>query len=174
MISCADKKIQINPSQRTECPISKEIFQKKIPKNNGPDPRGKGVRISEDPGHTRGFRGYGTWETRHDILSDTDHLSSGIRTSYPLGFGPLILWDPDHLSSGIRTTYPLGYGPLILWDTDLLSSGIRTSYPLGYGPLILWDTNHLSSWIRTTYPLVFVLWDLAIRGLRYNHRQIDL
>ena len=50
-----------------------------------------------------------------DVLSswDLDHLSSGIWTTYPLRFGPLILWDPR----------PLGYG-----KQDMRFSGIQ---PLG-------------------------------------------
>ena len=43
------------------------------------------------------------WETGHSTLWER---------FYPLGTGPLILWESDHLSSGIRTTYPLGIGNL--------------------------------------------------------------
>ena len=46
-------------------------------------------------------------------------ISSGIRTTYPLGIGLLILWDPEHPSGiqdmGNKTRYSLGSGPLILW-----------------------------------------------------------
>ena len=61
-------------------------------------------------------------------------LSSGNRTTYPLGIGPLILWESDHLSSGIGD---------MLWETghgkrDRLFSGNRTTYPLGN---ILWESG---------------------------------
>ena len=47
---------------------------------------------------------YILWETENSILWESDHLSSGILDN---------LWEPEHgkpetLSSGIRTTYPLG------------------------------------------------------------------
>ena len=120
------------------------------------------------------------WETGHSILWEKGHfilwetvnsilwelreiLSSGNRTTCPLGIGPLILWDSGHpmgfgTSSGIRdilwdSGHALGFGTSsgiqdILWDSghplgfgtssgkrDL---GNRTRYPLGIGPLILW------------------------------------
>ena len=62
------------------------------------------------------------WETGHSILWEKGHLSSGNRTTYPLGIGTSsgnrdILWESGHgkrdtLSSGNRDTYPLGIGNL--------------------------------------------------------------
>ena len=40
-----------------------------------------------------------TGQTGHLFSGDRDILLSWIRTSFPLGFGPLILWDSDHLFS---------------------------------------------------------------------------
>ena len=80
---------------------------------------------------------------KRDILSpgndfflwESDHSSSGNRTTHPLGIGPLILWESDHLFSGIRG---------ILWETGhgKQDMGNGTRYSLGFGPLILWE-----SWI---------------------------
>ena len=54
--------------------------------------------VSEDKRH------FILWETGHSTLWESDHLSSGNRD---------IIWETGHgkrdtLSSGIRTTYPLG------------------------------------------------------------------
>ena len=64
-----------------------------------------------------------------------DTLFPGKRDILPSG-NDFILWESDHLSSGNRTTYPLGIGPLILWDSGH-PLGNMTCYPLGFGPLIL-------------------------------------
>ena len=98
--------------------------------------------------------------------------SLGEGTLYFLGNGKFssgndfILWKSDHLSSGNRTTFPLGIGPLFLRESDQLSSGNRTTYPLGIGSLIFWETGHvkrdtLSSGNRTTYPLRYILGNLG-------------
>ena len=45
-------------------------------------------------------------------------LSSGNRTTYPLGFGPPILLELGHpMGNGRR--YPLGIRPLILWESGI-------------------------------------------------------
>ena len=68
-----------------------------------------------------------------------DTLFSGKRDILP-SRNDFILWESDNLSSGNGTTFPLGMGPLILWDSghslgNGTHSGIRTTYPLGIGNL---------------------------------------
>ena len=63
------------------------------------------------------------------FLWESDHLSPGNRTIYPLGIGPFTLC--------------MGIGPLILWEMghgkrDTLSSGIRITYSVGN---ILWESG---------------------------------
>ena len=68
-----------------------------------------------------------------------DTLFSGKRDILPSG-NYFFVWDLDHLSSGNRTIYHLGIGPLILWESGHpLGNGTR--YPLGFGPLILWEKS---------------------------------
>ena len=119
-----------------------------------------------DPGH---FLGNGTFYPLGTISS------SGNRTNYPLGIGPL--------SSGNRIIYPLGFGK----STGKQDMGNRTRYPLGFGPIILWESDHLSSGIRdihwetghgkrytlssgiqTTYPLRNILWESGIWESIFN------
>ena len=89
---------------------------------SGPDTRGRILYSGNRTSYTLEFRdilwdpgqplGCGTWETVHDIIWDQDHLYSGIRDN---------LWNTGHgkwytLSSGIRTTYPLGF---VLWKSAI-------------------------------------------------------
>ena len=78
----------------------------------------------------------------HFILWETGHSTFWERF-FPQGIGSLIFWESDHLSSGNRTTYPLGFGTSS-WTRDM---GNGTRYPFGFGPNILWETDHLSSGI---------------------------
>ena len=77
------------------------------------------------------------WETGHSIFSEKrDTLFSGKRDILSSG-NDFILWQSGHLSSGNRTTYPLGIGTwetghAILWESGHLSSG---KHPLGIGNL---------------------------------------
>ena len=64
-------------------------------------------------------------ETRHFTLWER---------FFHLGIGPFILLESDHLSSGNRTTYPLGFGTPS-GKRDTVFSGIRTIYPLRIGNL---------------------------------------
>ena len=123
-------------SQRIACPVSQRISRIFI-YSLGKDTKGYGTfqNVSGEKGHF-----FFSW--KRDILPSAlgRIFSSGNLTTYPLGFGLLILWESYYLSSGIRD---------ILWETghekrNTLSSGIRTTYPLGIVPIILWDNPYIT------------------------------
>ena len=86
------------------------------------------------------FRGDGPFllSGKRDILCSgrRDILFSGKREILSSG-NDFILWESGHLSSGNRTTYPLGFGT----SSGKRDMGNGTLYPLGIGPLILWETG---------------------------------
>ena len=96
-----------------------------------------------------------------------DNLLSENRATYPLGT-IFFLWQSDHLSPGNLTTYPLEIGPLIRWESDHLSSGNRTNYSLEFGTSS-GKRDTLSSVILTTYTLGNILWEPGIWESVFNH-----
>ena len=82
-------------------------------------------------------------------LGNGTFYALGEGTLYSLGNGTFlssgndfILWESGHLSSGNRTTYPLGFGT----SSGKRDMGNGTLYPLGIGPLILWETGNSILW----------------------------
>ena len=83
----------------------------------------------------------GQWETRHlgighSMLWEKGHFIPCKWDILPSG-NDLFFWELDHLSSGNRTNYPLGFGH-ISWKREM---GNVTRYPLEIGPLILWKSG---------------------------------
>ena len=83
---------------------------------NGTLGNGTFQNVSGETGHFY-YLGNGTFYS----LGEETLYSLGNGTFYPLG---------TILSSGNRETYPLGFGPLILWASG---HGKRDTYPLGIG-----------------------------------------
>ena len=111
----------------------------------------------------------GQWVTGHFKMFQgrRDTLFFGKRDILP-SENDFFIWKSAHLSSGNRTTYPLGIGPLILWESDHVSSGIRDMlWETGHG-----KQDTLSSGIRTTYPLENILWESGIWESVFNRNTI--
>ena len=104
-----------------------------------------GKRDNEKRDISKCFRGDGTFllSGKRDILCSgrRDTLFSGKREILSSG-NDFILWESGHLSSGNRTTYPLGFGT----SSGKRDMGNGTLYPLGIGPLILWETGNSILW----------------------------
>ena len=77
-----------------------------------------------ETGHLKNFHGrrYTLFSRKWDILFSGNDC---------------FLWELDHLSSGNRTTYPLGFRT----SSGKLDMRNGTRYSLGFGPLILWKTS---------------------------------
>ena len=83
----------------------------------------------------------GQWERGHfkNFQGIRDTLFSWKWDILPFRYN-FTFWESDQLSSGNRTTYPLGFWTFSgKWDM-----GNGTGYPLGFGPLILWETSSVN------------------------------